>query len=385
VLILAAALSGAIVFVTNWLALIPWRRRKDRHWTERARVYYPVRVAAGSNLWVLPAVLTMTALLLWPEGSPHWALMFLVTVIGAVAGTLPMDLEVFPRIRFNELLRQAAMSWVIRFLMWFVFLGAIVLMPEKFNAWTLVIAAAVVVLCVVWNHDGWLWVGRKLGLFLPPPDRLQTIVGKTAAAMNVSVREICLMRSFLALAYAMPATRRLLFSERLLQLLSDDELEAISAHELAHLSEGWRQYQRYVIWLMFLPWIFFRPTVHAFELAGFLLLLALTLLAPLLFQRVSRKLEVRADRIAQSNEPDPGTYARALLRLYEDNLLPAVDAKNRATHPHLYDRLLACGVTPDFPRPAPPRPMSLHGLIFSVALGALAAILVIRLTGRTFL
>ena len=150
---------------------------------------------------------------------------------------------------------------------------------------------------------------------------------------------------------------------------------------LAHLTEARSDYyQRYVLWLTFLPWIFFKPMVHTFGVLGFLLLLFTSVLAPFIYRRVSKKLEERADRMAQSNEPDAGTYARALVRLYEDGLLPAVHAKDQATHPHLYDRLLAAGVTPDFPRPAAAGSMAWHGVLFSGALGMLAMILITRMT-----
>src|SRR2546425_9777737 len=105
-LISAGLLSAAVIFATNWVALVPWRRSKGRHWTERARLYYPVRIAATSNLWVLPAVLSMIGGLVWPEESPHWAFLVLVTAIGAIAGTIPMDREAFPRISLGDLLRQ---------------------------------------------------------------------------------------------------------------------------------------------------------------------------------------------------------------------------------------------------------------------------------------
>src|ERR1043166_744028 len=36
-LIYLSILSAAIVFATNWLALIPWRRARTGHWTERDR------------------------------------------------------------------------------------------------------------------------------------------------------------------------------------------------------------------------------------------------------------------------------------------------------------------------------------------------------------
>ena len=88
---------------------------------------------------------------------------------------------------------------------------------------------------------------------------------------------------------------------------------------------------------------------------------------------------MRADAIAHANEPDPGIYARALAKLYEDNLLPAVNAKDRATHPHLYDRMLAAGVTPDFPRPKRTTTMSWNGTLLALALGVLGVIVFDRL------
>jgi Zn-dependent protease with chaperone function len=323
----------------------------------------------------------MTGLLLWPDQSPHWAFMVASTAIGAAAGNIPMDREVFSRIPLNDLFRQAAITWLIRYLMWFVFLGAIALMSSEFNAQSLFIAVVVGTLCILWNRDGWIRTGRMLGLFVPPPERLQNIVRDTTARMNVSVKEVCVMRLSFAQAIAMPGSRIMVFSERLLQVLSDDEIAAICAHELAHLTEARSDYyQRYVLWLTFLPWIFFKPMLHAFGLLGFALLLFTSLLAPLIYRRVSKKLEERADRMAQSNEPNAGTYARALVRLYEDGLLPAVHAKDHATHPHLYDRLLAAGVTPDFPRPVAAGSMAWHGVLFSVTLGMLAMILIMRMT-----
>ena len=83
--------------------------------------------------------------------------------------------------------------------------------------------------------------------------------------------------------------------------------------------------------------------------------------------------------MAKTNEGDAGTYARALTRLYEDNLSPAVNAKKMATHPHLYDRLLAAGVTPDFPRPAAPAAMAVTGSVFAGLVGMLFAWFVIRM------
>src|SRR5437879_4844368 len=114
---------GLLTFSTNWLALKPWRRAAIQHWTERARLLFPVRRAASSNLWVLPAVLTLGVWLTWPWESPHWMLLLVASAFGAVIGTIPMDREVFPRVPLSEQVRQCVVSWVIRFLIWAVFLA----------------------------------------------------------------------------------------------------------------------------------------------------------------------------------------------------------------------------------------------------------------------
>jgi hypothetical protein len=77
--------------------------------------------------------------------------------------------------------------------------------------------------------------------------------------------------------------------------------------------------------------------------------------------RLVRRMERRADAVAHHHDPAPGTYARALERVYAFNVMPAVIGARGAAHPDLYDRMLAAGVTPDYPRPR--RPSSLHGAL----------------------
>ena len=372
----ACSLAALLTFTINWLALFPWRRAEDQHWTERARLLHPVRSVAAVNLWVLPVILTIAALLLWPNKSPHWMLMVFATAFGTVGGTVPLDHEVFPRASLSELLRLVAIGWLIRFALWFVFLSAIALSPEKLNAWSFAVVAAVLALVIFWNNKGWIWTGRKLGLFLPPPENLKRIVQDTAAGMQVSVRELWLMRSLGAQAMAMPATRTVFFTERTLQILSENEIAAICAHELAHLAEAKTDYyKRYIQWLMFLPWLLVKPVVHVCGPLGIAILLLATSVVPRLYRSISHKLELRADQKAKAEERDPGIYAQALARLYEDNLLPAVTAK-RGTHPHLYDRLVAAGMTPDFPRPAAASSTTWYGYLLGGLMGLLAALLV---------
>jgi hypothetical protein len=99
-----------------------------------------------------------------------------------------------------------------------------------------------------------------------------------------------------------------------------------------------------------LAWFIRTPEgLLAFE-AGFLAVALLTLLG----RRLSRRLEGRADELSRAHEGAPGTYARALAKIYEVNLVPPVTAGRGATHPHLYGRLVAAGGAPDYERPKPP-------------------------------
>jgi hypothetical protein len=95
--------------------------------------------------------------------------------------------------------------------------------------------------------------------------------------------------------------------------------------------------------------------------------------------QLSRKREVRADQIAKDNTPESAVYARALLRIYEDSQSPAVTSEENKTHPDLYDRMLAAGVTPDFPRPAASERMAWHGRALSTVFWILLGILIIRM------
>jgi hypothetical protein len=117
---------------------------------------------------------------------------------------MPLDHEVFPRISFHELLRQVIIGLVLRFLIWFVFFGAVVCMPDRFNLLAFGIGRLVIALSVFWSRDGLLWLGEKLGLFQPALERLQKIAADTSIKMNVPFREVLLVRSPMAQAFALP-------------------------------------------------------------------------------------------------------------------------------------------------------------------------------------
>lgn len=377
-----AVLAGAIAFITNWLALIPWRRARDQHWTERARLLHPVRIAANNNMFMIPGVLAIGVSLCRPEDSPSWALVIIAAGLGTMIGNLPLGREVYSRIKLPDLARQGLLMWLLKFVLLGAFLLAADIMPDELNTEALDVFAGLLLFYVLWNRFIIRWISRKLRVLVLPPARLQTIATETAARMRVQFRKVWLIRSSVAQALADIRNRDVMFTERLLQILSDEEIAAICAHELGHLTEPKSErLKRSLLTTSLLPWVFLKPLVHTFGMPAFLGLTLFTLGVQALRRRISRKLESRADRIAAGNTAESGVYAHALLRLYEDNQVPAVIAQNTTTHPDLYDRMLAAGVTPDFPRPSASRQMAWHGHAFAGIFGLLLAILVIRMIG----
>jgi Zn-dependent protease with chaperone function len=192
---------------------------------------------------------------------------------------------------------------------------------------------------------------------------------------NVQVRAAWQLGGSMATAFAFPVTRELVFSEKTLEICSDEEIAAICAHEVAHLKESkFILSARLLGSLCVFPLIFINPAVHWFGSIG--VFLPFLLMLPMLrfVKWLSQRMEKRADELALKEQINEGVYARALEKLYRENLSPAVNVNNRQTHPHLYDRMIAAGITPDFPRPARPKRLTLIGWAFIFAFGLFIAL-----------
>jgi len=245
----------------------------------------------------------------------------------------------------------------MRFSILGVLLTGGLLMPEDFG-WPLVLFGGAIMAIQAGLHFGlWIWMLRITGMLrrAKGSEPVCEIVWRTSEQMKVPYRAVWILRNPLGYAAALPTTRDLIFSEGLCASHPVDEIEAISAHELAHLSEPRRLvFARVLGALRLCPLIFIRPMVHAFDYGGIAFLLVPMMFFSVFVRRLGRKMEVRADAMANEHATDAGVYARALERLYRENQIPAVMPGKRHVHPHLYDRLLAAGVTPDYPRPQPP-------------------------------
>jgi len=375
--ILAFAASFCLAFASNWLLLIPWRKSAGGHWTERARRIHPARVAGNFNLWLISVDSYFAMWALFRPAGIYLPFIAIAAWLGAQAGYYPGFREVSPGLRFGSWYYQSIGWGLARLGILFPILGANLLMPSVFDWRAAVIAAGVFcyILLLNWGLLMRLWRGMRL--LRPANGRLQQIVEETSRRMGVPPPRTWILSSVWSYAAAMITTRELIFSERLLQLHPDEEVAAICAHELGHLTESRAVVIGRVAGSFTLyPLIFVVPTLATFGLPGLGVLAAIIFVAVILVRRLARRMEERADAGARTQQTESGVYARALERLYCTNQVPAVMRGKRQMHPHLYDRMLAAGVTPDYPRPGAPKLMPvllsaglLYGLFFAALLG----------------
>jgi len=321
--------AGILTFCVNSLTANPWRKAAAAHWTERARLLWPVRTSGAVNIWLIP------------------------------------------RFTFGRWLRLVAMTWSIRAGSLGVLVLSALLMPDEFGLASVVVGGSVLAYLLALHFGLYLRFLRWWKVLVLPDRRLRSVVARTAQRMGLREPGTWLLDAPLAQAFALPATGELMFSSRLLDILTDDEISAVCAHEMGHLTESKSVLAGRIAGSMALyPLIFLRPAAKSGPLA-ICAIGVLVVLSAMLNRKLSRRMETRADKIATENQVEQGLFAGALEKLYCDNLIPAVSTGKRKAHPHLYDRMLAAGIQPDYPRPAKPQSMRWSVFLISIALGVL--------------
>ena len=358
-LVLHFGLAAALVYGVSQLALIPWRRARDAHWTERARLLWQARITTGLLIFTAPAPLAAAQVSLFPELPLTYLYTALAGFVGAAFGYWPMTRAIFPQIQFAGWLSNLVTGLLLRMFTLGILVAAGIFMPAELD-WTAIVITAAVVAATLWAvFGGMLRLLRWIGHLTPPPDRLALIVTDVAVRMGVPLPRVWLYRAFGANAIAFPVIHTLVVTEGAMEALSDEELGAVCAHEFAHLNESRAVIlARILSSFVLLPAIFLKPAHHAWDGGGWFAIGATLFISSKLITKFRHRMEKRADSVATVHEGEsPGTYARALERIYEINQVPAVIA-GTLSHPNLYDRLLAAGVTPAYPRPAPPKRMT---------------------------
>lgn len=380
-LLVAAAIVGA------WL-----RRPIPAAWTERARLATSVRLtlmlvtlcfalAGGIFAWHLASPLLGT--------SRAW--LGLATGVAAFAGADLVRLGLERRLRGEAI---PALGWYAWKALWLAIFGAQlvpvlvggVLAGDRFDRRAVLVVAATMAIVLALG-TGALWlVLAALGLVRRASERVCAAVERASARTGVRPKAVWTIPTLgvpFANAFALPMLRRIAFTADAVRWLDDDELEAIAAHELGHVSEPASVIAaRLARSAIYLPLVLLRPLIGVFGPAAALLLPLVFVVGVRLSARLARRMEERADAIAHGrgrggrhpphdDEVSPA-YARGLEKLYARNLVPAVMAGKRRVHPDLWDRMVAAGATPAYPKPAPPRTKG--ALLVGVTAGFLGAL-----------
>lgn len=354
----AFLLSLTATWVVLRRALRPLRlAAPDAHWTERARLGFPARSLVPACLML--AIVPVLSIAIGLEYTSR------LTVALAVAagwlGVLINEVWMASAIRRSRVtVGMGLRGWAVLFLLLYphllTFFVLLPLMPEEMGprVWILLGAGTLALLLSI-RFSG-IPVLRALGIARPASPRLQRIVDEAARRTGVRPAAVWELSWSAANAVALSWPGYLVFSEPVVRDFPEEEIAAIAVHEMSHLAEP-RSVQisrTFGAWLL-LPLAAVVPILDAYGVVAFAGVYAVILGGLLTVRRIAQRMEVRADALSREHQGEEGVYARALERIYQANQMPAVlRGGARKVHPNLYDRLLAAGVQPDYPRPAPP-------------------------------
>lgn len=360
---LSARLSAA-------LAARRWRAAADAPWPERARLAWPMRRTVALTALMLPiAVGFLFAVQIGPllgvDSVVSAWLGWAASYLGARRASQQIERGVLalasPKTTDGATAAEAGRPVFLGDLLVTTTLGTLALtcalMPRQWGWSALGVLTAGLLLQTFNLFGGWVHVLKRLGRVHPADARLMAIVDRASTAVGVQPRSLLVVQSLQTNALAWPAPRLILFTTACRELLNNEELGAVAVHELGHLNEPRPVYwSRILVAYGFVGLALCVPLVGSF---GFLAALApavVLLVGLFLLKRLARHMEIRSDQLATTHEgEETGTYARALEKIHEANLIPVVLSSKRQVHPDLYDRLTAAGRTPGYPRPAPPR------------------------------
>lgn len=379
----AGAGSGAILWLTSWLEFRQMKSGSDSHWTVRAREQFPVLQSARANLWSVPTVVAL--ILAWSFPTPKWmdVANWFAGLAGAMVGTRPLDRWTGHHLPFRRWCHHVLGQWLPGIAGWLALVAGVVLMPAEFGPLVAAVFLGALALQLALGLGAGIWVSERLGWMSPATPEVIEIIRRLAVANGQRPPRILQVESTAANAMAVAGGSYVLLLGPMTSLLTPAELETVLAHELSHSREGWGVVLgRLVGSLWLFPWILVRPFSATVGLVAPVVLVFGTL-GILKFNRwLNLRFEHQADAAALESQESAGIYARALLKLHEFNLSPATLEKKSSTHPDLYDRMIAAGVDPGFPRPLPAARLGWSGHLFSIVVGPLVIWTVINWVGN---
>jgi Zn-dependent protease with chaperone function len=404
-----AALAFAASLLAAWaaaqVAISPLRAAAaaSTPWVERARLAFPARATSRFALLLLPAAYAVFAELQPDDlSAEHPVVVGLAAALPALVATFLVRLWVERTVRgravgAGEMLRGWLAMWAVLFPHAAVAGVGLALVTDAFDTRTCAALGCTALAVVAAFGGAGVALARALRIARPASERLLRAVEAASTATGVRPRAVLEVDLMMANAFALPAAGLLLFTTEAVRTLGDEQIAAVARHELGHVSES-----RAVVVargagavLVVVSLVAARPVSGVLTpepglfrlLVAVLVILAAVLVSRLALRPLAHRMEQRADAIAHAHDAGEGEYARALEGLYAANLMPAVTAV-RGAHPHLYDRLVAAGAPPAWPRPAPPSRSRLRAAmlvcigITVVALTAAVEVAGIPLPGR---
>jgi Zn-dependent protease with chaperone function len=356
-LLVVAALTLGLTWSLHALVLRYARRLDGLHWTERARALWPFR-----NMMSFAAIGLgfVAALAVQRPALPSDVLG--VAGLGVLAAAVAGSLAWWPRLELDVKLGamsrprshpREALGVSLLFFPFVWILAALLLadLGDKPFGVELGTVAATAAL-VLTGLGAAAFLARELGLLLPASQRLEGAVARAARRLERPAPRAFELEWSRANAAALPILGWVLFSRRALDVLDDEQIKAIAAHEIVHVGEsrGTRVF-RVFGQLATLPLVIGVLEAQAGALHELLYGAAATALLFLAYGVTMRRLEQRAGS-GEHRATNP-SYAAALEALYRANLAPAV--LRSYAHASLYERLIEAGKTPDYARPLPPR------------------------------
>jgi hypothetical protein len=363
VMMLVLVTASALVCVA---IVLPPRHWRELPWPERARLAHPARVAPTVTVFVLGWISVFTeSFALGGFGlAPPMDLRFYV-LIASLAGAIVVALVaawlVAPRrVSIGYFLAGCGSRILFGFMNTAVFAVmaiALAIFPHDMATVILIlIAGAVGIGFAAWG--GGIWIANVLGLARAALPRATHAADWAGERVGVRAARVFELRWPRVTVDAFVFSRYLVVTDAAAELLNDDELFALSLRELTFFQQRWlagfiRVADSVVIYFM-LVCIAIGSTInqHAALIGALVGFVSAYTIRPF-----THRAQLKADALAANVAIDPQASLRALEREYELNLRPVVAVSNRARDAHLYDRMVAAGLVPAYPRPLPPSRM----------------------------
>jgi Zn-dependent protease with chaperone function len=349
----------AVGWLGLWIVLRPLARARGAHWTERARLYF---TSTGSRFlpsaWLYGCMAFVSPWTASELSAVPEAWIDLAWILGMYAAWFLLDrirhrIATGQRVPSGAGLREFLLTLIVRQPLLILALAVLYSGRHADGALRTGLFVAIGLLYALAAVGAGIWLARILRLTVPAPAALDALARGCALRTGISLRGVDVWPGRWANAFALPWIGRIGVTTRTLELLDESQLESVLLHELGHLNEPWHWRVLRALPALFLLGLLLAAASIDFSAGA---LVALVLGGGVLHfsvLRFMRRAEERADRHANAHAVADAAYGRALERLYEANLTPAVMPRGH-THPHLYDRMLAARVTPDYPRPDPP-------------------------------